>query len=255
MNILAVDDEKIALDALVCAIREARPGGLLTGFRDPGEALAFAKENPCDVAFLDIQMGAVSGIELAKRLKLQSPKVNIVFTTGYAEYTGDAIALHASGYIIKPVTAAKIAAELEDLRHPVEASPITARVRVHTFGNFEVYMDGAPVEFQYTKTKEVFAYLVDRCGALCTNREIMAVIFEDNVKESYFRNIRVDLLRSLPEDIFVRQWGKLGVIPGRLSCDYYDWSAGKLNAINAYTGEYMAQYGWGEMTLGAMPQR
>lgn len=252
MNILAVDDEKIALDALLLAIGQAQPDATVDGFRSPAEMLAFAEENPCDIAFLDIGMARMNGIELAKRLKVQNPQINIIFTTGYSEYTGDAFALHASGYVQKPVTKEKISWEIEDLRHPVATPPSAAQVQVHTFGNFEAYLDGAPVEFQYSKTKELFAYLIDRHGALCTNKEIMAVIWEDEVKESYFKNIRVDLLNSLPMEIFTKQWGKLGVIPEMLSCNYYDWAAGKPSAINAYTGEYMEQYSWGEMTLSSL---
>jgi len=71
-------------------------------------------------------------------------------------------------------------------------------------------------------------------------------------KRILFKNIRVDLLNSLPMEIFTKQWGKLGVIPEMLSCNYYDWAAGKPSAINAYTGEYMAQYSWGEMTLSSL---
>lgn len=185
MNILAVDDEKIALDALLLAIGQAQPDATVDGFRSPAEMLAFAEENLCDIAFLDIEMARMNGIELAKRLKVQNPQINIIFTIGYSEYTGDAFAHHASGYVQKPVTKEKIRWEIEDLRHPVATPPSAAQVQVHSFGNFEAYLDGAPVEFQYSKTKELFAYLIDRHGALCTNKEIMAVIWEDEVKESY----------------------------------------------------------------------
>lgn len=41
---------------------------------------------------------------LAKRLKEINPKMNIIFVTGFSEYAGDAMKMHASGYIMKPVT-------------------------------------------------------------------------------------------------------------------------------------------------------
>ena len=248
MTILAVDDEKIALERLVSAIREARPEAEVTAFRDPKAALAFAGENPCDVAFLDVEMREMDGISLARRLKIQRPGVNIVFTTGYGEYAGDAFSLHASGYVMKPVTADKITAELAELRNPLPALS-GKRVRVHTFGNFEVYLDGKPVEFQYGKTRELLAYLVDRQGALCTNNELMAALWEDEVKESYFKKLRTDLFAALPPELFVRQWGRLGIVTDRLDCDYYEWMKGTPSAINAYTGEYMTQYSWSERTL------
>lgn len=81
--------------------------------------MAWAEENVCDVAFLDIQMRSMTGLELAKQLKERQPNVNIIFVTGFSEYTGEAIQLHASGYIEKPVTEEKIRRELDNLRHPV----------------------------------------------------------------------------------------------------------------------------------------
>ncbi len=251
MNIIAVDDEKIALERLISAIRQSQPDAEVTGFRSPNEAIANTAESLCDIAFLDVEMREMDGIDLAKRLKLQNPKINIIFTTGYSDYTGDAFSIHASGYVMKPITADKITAEIAELRHPVVVPP-DKRVHVHTFGNFEVYLDGKPVDFQYSKTKELFAYLVDRQGALCTNNELMAILWDDEIKESYFRNVRADLLKALPENVFVRQWGKLGLRTEELSCDYYDWLVGKPAAINAYNSEYMTQYSWSENTLGTI---
>ena len=251
MTILAVDDEKIALERLVSAIKESQPNAAVKDFRSPKAALDFVQESPCEIAFLDVEMREMDGISLAKRLKIEHPSINIIFTTGYSEYALDAWSLAASGYLMKPITADKITAEIAELRSPIQPCN-DKQVRVHTFGNFEVYLDGKPVEFQYSRTKELFAYLVDRQGALCTNNELMAVLWEDAVKESYFRNVRADLLKALPDKLFIRQWGKLGLQPGELSCDYYDWLVGKPAAINAYTGEYMTQYSWSENTLGTL---
>ena len=78
--------------------------------------MAYVRDNPVDVAFLDIQMRGLSGVELAEALRLQNPAVNLIFVTGYDQYTGDAMALPASGYILKPVNNAKIEKELSALR-------------------------------------------------------------------------------------------------------------------------------------------
>lgn len=253
MKIIAVDDESLALEGLVSSIKKAEPEAEVTGFNNPREALAFAKENQVDVAFLDIEMGEISGVDLAKKLKKENAKINIVFSTGYSSYQGEAFDMHASGYILKPVTKSKVAEELENLRFPVERST-GKRVRFHTFGNFEVYIDGEPVKFKYEKTKEMLAYLVDREGAFCTNGEIMAALWEDDDHESYLRNIRQDL-RSVfeeknVENAFIFERGKVSVNCDMVDCDLYDMQAGKVAAINAYRGEYMEQYSWGELSKG-----
>ena len=83
-------------------------------------------------------MRGVSGIDVAKQLKEIIPDINIIFVTGYDEYTKDAMAMHASGYIEKPVTAGKVRKETEDLRYPLPAEN-EPRLKFQCFGNFEVY--------------------------------------------------------------------------------------------------------------------
>lgn len=258
MVIIAADDEKLALECLTDTLKKAVPDGEIHSFRNPEETLAFAKEHSCDIAFLDIEMRGTNGIELAKRMKLINPKVNIIFTTGYSDYMGDAFLLHASGYVMKPVTPEKILAEMENLRHPV--MPLEQkRVRIKTFGNFEVFADGHPVKFQYNKTRELLAYLVDRNGSLCGNAEISDILWEDDRisdHNSYLKAIKSDLLSVFEklecEDFLVRQRGKLGIRPEKVDCDYFDWLSGKPYAINAYRGEYMMQYSWSEFTHGSL---
>lgn len=52
MNIIAVDDEELALEGLLDAIRQAAPEAEVHGFSYPEDALAFADGHPCAVAFL-----------------------------------------------------------------------------------------------------------------------------------------------------------------------------------------------------------
>ena len=180
MRIIAVDDEKLALDALLGSIRKAAPEAEVYAFRDAVEALDFLEDQPCEVAFLDVEMPEINGVELAKRMKMIYPNINIIFSTGYDQYRGVAFGLHASGYLTKPILPEDVRWELEDLRRPVQL-PVTKRIRVQTFGNFEVFLDGLPIRFKYERTKEMLAYLVDRAGAYCTNGELMGILFENDV--------------------------------------------------------------------------
>ena len=200
MIIMAVDDENLALEGLLKSIREAEPSAETVGFRKPSEAMVFFKEHTCDVVFLDIQMRGVNGVNLAKEMKLLRPEVNVIFATGYLDYMGEAFSLHASGYLVKPITTAKVRAELNDLRHPVQEAA-RSRVNIYTFGNFEVYVDGKTLPFKYEKTKEMLAYLVDRHGAFCSNGEIMTVLWEDERRTSYLGNLKKDLLDTLREQL------------------------------------------------------
>lgn len=255
MNILALDDEEIALEGLISAAKKAEPSAAIYSFRKPKEALEFCKTTSCEVALLDIRMRNMSGVELAKELKLLNPGINIIFTTGYADYMQEAFELHASGYLMKPITAEKVRKELDNLRCSVQ--PVGKnKVRFQTFGNFEVFIDGNPVKFKYNMTKEMLAYLVDRNGALCTNNEIMAALWGDKQSPSYLRSLKADLMKVLKrakcENIICSGYAKMGIVKEKVDCDYYDWLDGKIYAINLYRGEYMAQYSWGEITNAGM---
>lgn len=256
MTILAVDDEKLALAAIVEQLGQVLPEAQILAFRKPSEALAAVREQPCEIAFLDIEMREMDGITLAKRIKRLYPQTNIIFTTGYSEYSTEAFSLHASGYLLKPVSTEQIEEELENLRHPVHLQNGN-KLQARTFGNFEVYVDGEPLSFRYSKTKELFAYLIDREGAVCSNKELMSVLWEsDEPHLSYIQKIRKDLQTVLEEsgcgDVFVSKWGGCGINTELIDCDYYDWIAGKPYAINAYRGEYMTQYSWAEITHGSL---
>lgn len=253
MRILVVDDERIALEGLLAIVQEVVPHAELHGFEYPEDALAFAARQMCHVAFLDVEMAQMSGVELAERLKQCNPNINIIFATGFEDYRKEAYELHASGYLTKPITAAKVRRELEDLRRPI---PQQHRMRIQTFGNFEVYIDGRPAAFRYTRTRELLAYLVDRRGAQCTIAELQAVLFEDDDgHDSYMKSLRRDLLDTLAAagcgDVIAHQRGKLSVLPERVSCDYYDWCDGKREGL-VWQGEYMLQYSWAEYTAGIL---
>lgn len=256
MTVIAVDDEKLALVFIVKQLEQLLPEAQVLGFRKPSEALAALQEQPCEIAFLDIEMKEMDGITLAKHIKHMHPQTNIIFTTGYSEYTGEAFRLHASGYLMKPIFPEMIQEELENLRHPVKMES-SKKLQVRTFGNFEAYANGEPLTFHYSKTKELLAYLVDREGAVCTNKELMSVLWEsDEPHVSYIQKIRKDLQTALEKadcaDVFVNKWGGCAVNTDMIDCDYYDWIAGKAYAINAYRGEYMAQYSWAEITHGSL---
>lgn len=256
MKILAVDDEKIALEGLERAIKNAAPGSEVYGFRRPDEALEFCENNKCDVAFLDIEMRGSNGIEAAESLKKINPLINIIFTTGYDSYGIDAFRLHASGYIMKPVTAEKIAEELRNLRNPVEDEK--RRLKVQCFGNFEVFYDGRPLKFNRSKTKELFAYLVDRKGASINTEQLCAVLWEDKTDtpalRKQIRNLVCDLravLKSVDaEDVFVSIRNSFAIDPEKIDCDFYKFCSGETEKL--YRNEYMSQYSWAEMRVAVV---
>ena len=116
MQVLAVDDEPNSLHLLTQGILAGAKDAQVADFTNPAAALRWAMKNPCDVAFLDIELGSMDGIELGKKLKERNPKINLIFVTGYLDYAVPAYALHASGYLTKPARQGAIRVELGNLR-------------------------------------------------------------------------------------------------------------------------------------------
>ncbi len=69
MRILCLDDEPLALKLLVTMIEKVKPDAEAESFRIQTELLEAAEKNGCDVAFLDIHMRGMNGVEVAKKLK------------------------------------------------------------------------------------------------------------------------------------------------------------------------------------------
>ena len=198
MLFLAVDDENLQLNKLVDAIKTADPKSEVLSFNNPLIALDVVKNVKLDVAFLDIEMGGLNGVELGKRLKQLNPNINIIFVTGYDQYAIDAYSMHASGYLTKPVSAERIKIELENLRYQMPARNDTNKLKAQCFGSFEVFYNGQPIKFARSKTKEMLAYLIDRRGAMVSVKELSEVLFGEE-KSSYVRNLVADLSKALKD--------------------------------------------------------
>ena len=262
MILFAVDDEKPALDYLVTVLNETYPPAEVFAFSDTEKVLETAANVRCDVVFLDIRMNNMSGIELAKSLKDINNEINIVFTTGYPEYSLDAFRIYASDYLLKPVSPDAVKRAMDNLRNPILPKQEN-KLRVQCFGNFEVFSNDEPVHFKRAKTKELFAYLTDRKGAACTMGELISILWENSPdshsQRSNLRNLIADLKKTLAElgaeSILIKERNTLALKCDGVVCDYYDFLNQIPYAVNSYHGEYMAQYSWPELTLAALENR
>lgn len=252
MRIIIIDDERDALELLQDAIEKACASAEIRAFEDANEAIESAKEECPDVVFSDIEMYGMNGIVMAKKLKSISPRINIIFVTGYSSYTRDAIRLHASGYITKPVTVKKVREELDNLLYPVSENE--RGIYAHTFGYFELFNNGKKVKFVREKSKELMALLIDRKGEAITNERIASYLFAEAGYDSRIKNqittIVADLRKSLKdagiENVVEREWGHIAVNTDLINCDAYDYQNGMPYAINSFTGEYLEDYSWAE---------
>ena len=246
MKILLVDDEKLQLTRLEESVKNVLPSADLISYTNPVLAFNENKETKIDIAFLDIEMPKLNGIQLAKALKGVNPKINIVFVTAFDRFALDAMKIHASGFVTKPVNEEKIFEEINGLRYPVELTP-TKKLQIKCFGNFEVFHDGQPLKFAYSKSKELFAYLVDREGSAININELNAVLWEED-HTSYLRNLISDIQKTLAKigasDVFIKRHNECYIDTSKVDCDAYEYKNNNPEAIRMYRGEYMYQYSW-----------
>lgn len=246
MKVLLVDDESLQLVRLENACKKVLPDAEFSSYTNPVKALQENDKTLFDIAFLDIEMPGINGIQLAKHLKRINPLIKIVFVTAYNEYALQAFKIHAHGYITKPVSEAKVKEEVDELQNiaPLQSSK---KLQIKCFGNFEVFHNGEPVKFSYKKSKEVFAYLIDREGAAIDINELNAVIWEED-HPSYLRNLIADIQNTLKKldckDVFIKRHNEAYIDVDKVDCDAYEYKKNNPNAIRLYRGEYMMQYSW-----------
>ena len=117
-NVIMLDDNKIILNGGLPIIEEVMPNASVTGFTKPSEAIEYAKETRIALAFLDIEMGTVSGLDVCCELLEVNPHTNVIYLTAYGGYSLDAWSTGASGFMLKPITPEGVREQLKKLRYP-----------------------------------------------------------------------------------------------------------------------------------------
>ena len=253
MIAIAVDDEPLMLGALVKAISASPDITNVIKFSGCQDALDFIKDNSVDVAFLDINMRGMGGLVLAEKILNLCPTCKIVFCTGYEEYALSAFKMHASGYLMKPISAEDVQIEIDNIKGMRQRDKL---LTVKCFGNFEIYANGEKLNFKRSKTKELFAFLIDRNGASVTAAEIGATLWENsdeqknqNYIHQLFRDLRQALESVGADSVFLRNNYTYSIVPERIECDYFSYQK---TGSPKFSGEYMSQYSWAEETCGLL---
>ena len=114
---VVAEDEALLREELVARLKEAWPElDLLAACEDGGAALeAIAAHRP-DVAFLDIRMPGLTGLEVASAAAQSSPRTQVVFVTAYNQYAIDAFERGAVDYLLKPIDPARLAATVKRVK-------------------------------------------------------------------------------------------------------------------------------------------
>ncbi|WP_295864526.1 LytTR family DNA-binding domain-containing protein [uncultured Xanthomonas sp.] len=121
---IVAEDETLLRDALVALLGEVWPElCIVAECEDGASALERLAELRPQVAFLDIRMPGLSGIEVARALGELSPHTQVVFVTAYDQYAIDAFEHGAVDYLLKPIVRERLQATVQRLQARAAQGP------------------------------------------------------------------------------------------------------------------------------------
>lgn len=185
MKVMLIDDEPLSLSSMERLLR--RYGVAVCGaFTDPTEAVRQAPALSVDVAFIDIEMPEMNGLEAAERLQTALPELRIVFVTAYDQYAVNAFELNATDYLLKPVQPKRLEATLERLASRSQPKQDGAAERpgllLRCFLRLSVTTEDGrdhDIPWRTTKAKEIFAFLLHMRNKLVSKDVLIDLIWPE----------------------------------------------------------------------------
>lgn len=254
MRAIIVDDEQIMLKSFMRLSKGISNLNVIAQFESPDEALVFVQKNSVELAFLDIKMPGMNGIELAVHLRNICPNILVVFISAYDEYIRDSNLIGGDYYIVKPYKKETIAMMMQKMQ--ILSKSLQTKIYIQMFGKFNVLKNGVPIALR-GKAKEILALIATRCGKEISNEEIYNVIWEgreySNVKMKVYYNALKRLKKILEAEgisdlLLSTPRGKM-LNTEIVECDYYAWKNNKVQERNKFEGEFLSEYSWGEYLL------
>ena len=258
MQIIHVDDEWISTENFKITLQKVNAEYALESFNEPEDAIAYAQDHKIDVAFLDIEMYGMNGIELADELKKLQKNIQVVFVTAYNNYAMEAFKVKAQGYLLKPYDEAMLKAALDDAIANIK--PEVPHIYFKTMPRFDLLVDGELVVFNGRKVKELLAYLVNGGGSIMETRQIMTDVWEDDeLDSSSTSKLRTtmkrlnDALSKYGIENLIKTHGASRYIDAtQYDSDYKRLMAGDEEIAKAFDGRYMEDYPWAQYTEAAI---
>ena len=129
MNIAVCDDNASERESIITQVydwgRETSAPSAVFDFPSAESFLFEFEENKnFDVLLLDIEMGAMNGVDLAKKLREQKSRIEIIFVTTHREFYGEGYEVDALHYLIKPVSKEKLFSVLNKAAEKITAAPL-----------------------------------------------------------------------------------------------------------------------------------
>jgi two-component SAPR family response regulator len=182
-----IDDEKPALTKLQNLIKPYSGFEVSGVFSDAFEALEKISDISPQVAFIDIAMPGMNGLELANAIQGKiSGKIYIVFVTAHEEYALPAFDVWATDYLLKPVSRARFDQTIQrihslfDIKPEDEPVSQLHRPMVHLFGKLELSGTKEKMDnWRTAKVRELFAFFLHNRNRSIYRDTLLETLWED----------------------------------------------------------------------------
>ncbi|MFK5958063.1 MAG: LytTR family DNA-binding domain-containing protein [Lutibacter sp.] len=128
LQILLVDDEKDALEALEWKLNNYVKNVKITTCNSPVKAIDIINNEKPDVVFLDIQMPEMDGFTMIEKVKNRD--FNLIFTTAHDEFALKAIKVSAIDYLLKPIDKDELLASMEKIKVSSEGDLLEDKLKL-----------------------------------------------------------------------------------------------------------------------------
>jgi len=137
LDVIIVDDEPLAHDVLLHHLSMHKDVNVVGQCFNATEALALLANSSVDLLFLDIQMPALTGIEL---LKVMANKPHVILVTAYKEYALEGYELDVIDYLLKPVSADRLSQAIDKVRLRCDKSNVKNEVQTQNDSSYSSHI-------------------------------------------------------------------------------------------------------------------
>lgn len=253
LRTILIDSDSTCVETLYNWCKATQGLEIVGAFLNPEQALRCAENNTINFALLNIEMPEMSGIDLGKRLRELYPDIVLIYAIEDKRRCLDILSVKADYFVLKPY-------HRQDVEEAIERAQYLAlrqrkRIKIHTFGRFDVFVKDKAIYFSNAKSKELLALCVHRKGGAVTMEEAIDKLwperpYDEKVKCLYRKaimNLRKTLAENDIADLFVSGRGNCYVVPQKFECDCYRYLAGTQKyGEQLYIGDYMFEYSWAE---------
>ncbi len=243
MNGIYVDDEKLQLTNFRLTVEEMSMIDSLETFSDGKDAIAWAEKHTVDLAFLDIEMRGMNGIELARRLKDIDENIQIVFVTAYEQYALEAYGVDAIGYLLKPYLGEDIEKHIKRAGRFQKVPK--SEIQIRTMPELSVSVNGKPVVIGRNKQEELLALLIDRGETGLLKKDAIENLWNgyssDNIYWTTMSRLKKILDEAGASDLILTRGQTKYINTQIVDCDLYQMLKGNKKAISEYRGEYLGE--------------